>query len=76
MNVDDDIALPHVDSLTRVADSPTSAHRDAVDRDIDTIGLEGSRGGSQSRQDPAPIRIFSVDGALEQIAPRNSPGSL
>ena len=76
MNVDDDIALTHVDSFTRVADSAISAHGDAVDRDIDTIRFKGGRGGSQSRQDPAPIRIFSVDGALKQIAPRNSPSGL
>ena len=44
MNVDDDVALTHVDSLTRVANSATSAHGDSVDRDIDMIGLEGGRG--------------------------------
>ena len=50
------------------------ADPDAVESDREVLRLEGGVGGADRAQDPAPVGVLAVDGALEQVAAGHRPG--
>ena len=52
------------------------AHPDPVDRDGERVGVEGRSRRARRGQDPAPVRVLAVDGALEEVAARDGATDL
>src|SRR5215467_12146774 len=65
---DGDLAWPQVHCRPIGAGRASLADPDTVDRDAELIGLECCCGGADGREDPAPVRVFAMDRALQQIA--------
>ena len=62
-----DLAVAHVDQVAVLADAAVLADPDAVDGDVEPVGLEGGVGGADRGQHPAPVGVLAVDGALEEV---------
>ena len=67
VDVDGDLAAGEVDALARVADRAAAADRDAVDRDVDLVGLERGVGGADRGEHPAPVGVVAEQRRLEQV---------
>src|SRR5262249_3756919 len=52
-----------------VAGRAAPAHPDAVDRDVQPVGVEYRVGGADGGQHAPPVRVLAGDRALEQVAP-------
>ncbi len=58
-------------------DGALAAHPHAVDRDVEGVRLEGgARWCPTGGQDPTPVGVLAVDGALEQVAAGQRPSDL
>ena len=68
MDVDTHLTASHVDQVPILADTPTAAYPDAIDRDVDKPGLERCARRADRRQHATPVRILAVNRALEQVA--------
>ncbi len=59
-----------------VAGRPAATHLDAVDGDVEVVGVEGGRGRADGGQHPAPVGVVAEQRALEQVVPRDRPADL
>ncbi len=65
-----------VDEIGRLGRRATAAHPDAVEGNVEIKRVEGRRRRTNGRENPAPVGILAVDGALEQSAPGDRPAYL
>src|SRR4051794_20220295 len=73
VDVDGDGPAGEVDALARIADRAAPADGDAVDGDVDAVGLERGVGGADRGEDPAPVGVVTEQRGLEQVVARAGP---
>src|SRR5699024_195451 len=76
VDLDPHVAAPEVDERAVLAHTAPAAHRDAVDRHVELVRLEGGRRRADGREHPPPVGALAADRALEEGAAGDAPGPL